>query len=87
MNFQTSGASTSEWLESTKDMSISAYVEQYDPRVLSFRDNNILNAINANETWIVTDLLIKRSFQRALNDARYGNTQKTSAVDTFLKSL
>jgi len=87
MNYQTSGASTSEWLERTKDMSISAYVEQYDPRVINLRNNDIVNAINANETWIVSDLMVKKSFQRALNDARYGNTQKTSDLDTFLNSL
>lgn len=84
---ETSGANTEDWIESTKGMTISAYIEPYNPMQLIARDDFLLSSIRVNEIWISNNPEIKASFERALEDARQGHTTRVTDLNYFLNSI
>ncbi|MCK4445628.1 MAG: hypothetical protein KAW56_00945 [Candidatus Marinimicrobia bacterium] len=84
---ETSGANTKDWIESTKGMTISAYIELYNPMQLIARDDFLLSSIRVNEIWISNNPEVKASFERALEDARQGHTTRVTDLNHFLNSI
>ena len=84
---ETSGANTEDWIESTKGITILAYIEPYNPMQLIARDDFLLSSIRVNEIWISNNPEIKASFERALEDARQGHTTRVTDLNYFLNSI
>lgn len=87
MYHETSGANTEDWIESTKGITILAYIEPYNPMQLIARDDFLLSSIRVNEIWISNNPEIKASFERALEDARQGHTTRITDLNYFLNSI